>query len=144
MAAGLGQLDSFLGKFVTLWRAGLDASLQVHAQGGAAGGFLHVGLGEAPPPHHHQPPRHHCVPGPSHIRRRKRRALARRVVEERRAKIECEYEAIVEDVNKEMAEDATALNEAEKVPKQTEDTAEISAHSAALGDVANQVDEIII
>ena len=46
--AGLEQLNSFIGKFVSLWQAGLDASLELKTFHGEASAHIHVGLGQAP------------------------------------------------------------------------------------------------
>ena len=74
--AGLGQFHSFVGKFVSLWQSGLDASLHIDTKDGEAHVNLRVGLGQAPlPPHqvHHLP----RSSRPSRLRRRERRAAAR-------------------------------------------------------------------
>ena len=79
--AGLPELHSFIGKFVSLWQAGLDTSLTVKAHAGEARVHLQVGLGHAPPP-----PSAGChapfCQCPSRIRRRERRAKARKVAGE--------------------------------------------------------------
>ena len=72
--AGLEQFHSFVGKFVSLWQSGHNASLHVETKAGEAFVKLHVGLGQPLPPH--QSP-HHLKPSrPSRIRCRERRAAA--------------------------------------------------------------------
>jgi hypothetical protein len=80
--AGLEQLNSFIGKFVSLWQAGLDASLELKAFQGKASAHIHVGLGQAPRLQKTQPPQPHHVPSPSRVRRRARREEARRLAAE--------------------------------------------------------------
>ena len=46
--AGLRELSSFLGKFVSLWQEGHTASLQLSTTGGETLLNLQVGLGRAP------------------------------------------------------------------------------------------------
>ena len=46
--SGLSELNSFVGKFVSLWKAGLDANLLVTTHAGEAKLTLEVGLGRAP------------------------------------------------------------------------------------------------
>ena len=42
--ASLGQLNSFVGKFISLWKAGYDANFHVTSHGGEARVNLEVGL----------------------------------------------------------------------------------------------------
>ena len=79
--AGLGQINSFVGKFINLWQSGLDASIQIQTSAGKAQETLQAGLGEAPPSVHHAPPQP-SVPGLARLRRRQRRADARIAAEE--------------------------------------------------------------
>ena len=72
--AGPQELHSFVGKFVTLWQRGLDATLHVETKSGNAFINLQVGLGEAPPLFQHHLRRQ---PTPSQVRRHQRRAEAR-------------------------------------------------------------------
>ena len=76
--AGLEPLNSLIGKFVSLWQAGLDASLELKTFQGEANAHIHVGLGQAPCLQKTQPHPHHYS-SPSHVRRRARRAEARRL-----------------------------------------------------------------
>ena len=70
---GLEQLNSFTEKCVSLWQAGLDASLELKTFQGEASAHIHVGLGQAPCLQKTQPhPHHHS--SPSRVRRRARRA----------------------------------------------------------------------
>ena len=77
--AGLKEFHSFVGKFVSLWQNGIEASLHVDSKAGEATVSLQVGLGQALPLQQHQP-----LPKlqPSRLRRRQRRAEARKVAEQ--------------------------------------------------------------
>ena len=79
--AGLGQVHSFVGEFVSLWQSGLDASLHLNTKAGEAHVNLCVGLGQAPLPLHQVPhlPR---SSRPSCLRRREKRAADRNAAEE--------------------------------------------------------------
>ena len=81
--AGLGQFHSFIGKFVSLWQAGLDASLEFRTCDGEARAHLHVGLGQVPRQQKAQPQQ-----GAARFRRRVRRADARRLVAEEAAQVD--------------------------------------------------------
>ena len=48
--AGLGQLNSFVGKFINLWKAGLDANLELKTTAGETTLTLKAGLGQTPQP----------------------------------------------------------------------------------------------
>ena len=88
--AGLEQLNSFIGKFVSLWQAGLDTSLELKTFQGEASAHIHLGLGQAPClKKTHQQPRH--VPSPSRVRRTARRAEACRLAAEGAAHVEGEH-----------------------------------------------------
>ena len=50
--AGLSELDSFVRKFVLLWKSGCDAKLSVETEAGNAFVNLSVGLGKAALPGH--------------------------------------------------------------------------------------------
>ena len=74
------ELDTFVFKFKHLWKAGLDAHLDLECHAGQAWVGIRVRLGQDPGPNHH----HHIPPqprktrdGPSRQRRRARRAAAR-------------------------------------------------------------------
>ena len=53
--AGLGQINSFVVKFVSLWQSGLNASLHLNTKDYEAHVNLCVGLGQAPLPPHQVP-----------------------------------------------------------------------------------------
>ena len=77
--AGLKEFHSFVGKFVSLWQNGIEASLHVDSKAGEATVSLQVGLGHAQPLQEQQPlPKSR----PSRLRRRQRRAEARKTAEE--------------------------------------------------------------
>ena len=74
------ELQSFVGKFLNLWKNGCDASLFVESRAGKAFVNLRVGLGEAPPHptfnhHGHGGNPHRDGGGPSRRRRRERRKI---------------------------------------------------------------------
>ena len=68
------EINSFIGKFTSLWQQGHDASLFMEAQAGKAYIVLRLGLGENP----HLNTMHPQRVSPSRLRRRERRAAARR------------------------------------------------------------------
>ena len=70
--AGVSELDSFVRKFILLWRTGSNAKLSVEAKAGEAFVNLSVGLG-------------HAVPGAAHAAKRRGGAGARQRRAERRA-----------------------------------------------------------
>ena len=80
--AGIGQLKSFVGKFINLWQSGIDASLQIQTSAGKAQVTFKAELGEDPLPHHHLAPPQMFVPGQARLRRRQRRADARHTAAE--------------------------------------------------------------
>ena len=71
--AGLQELNSFIGKFVSLWKGGFEASLNIQSKAGKATMNLQVELEEALPVK---------KVSPSQFRRRERRAEARRLADE--------------------------------------------------------------
>ena len=76
------ELDTFIVKFRHLWKAGLDAHLDIESHAGQAWVGLHVRLGHEPGPAQQHPPFTPHVDkktrdGPSRQRRRARRAAAR-------------------------------------------------------------------
>ena len=101
--AGLKEFDSFIGKFVSLWKKGFEASLNVNSKAGEAFINLQVGLGQVLPPLQPQYPQR-CEPGPSRQRRRQRRAETRREAGEVSTRINDTTEEVVnkgtEEVNK--------------------------------------------
>ena len=103
--AGASELDSFVRKFVNLWKAGSHAKLHVETLDGDAFVNLQVGLGHALPEHggHHGG-------GPSKQRRRIRRAAARKA--KSTAEVAEEAAATASDVNgKVTAEEAVKADE---------------------------------
>ena len=74
--AGLGEMNSFIGKFVNLWQAGCDANLKIVRRAGKASVVLQLGLG-SPFPQGHPQAAH--LTGNAHSQRRERRAAARQV-----------------------------------------------------------------
>ena len=70
------EVDSFIVKFKTLWKAGRNASLKISVNAGKAAVTLHVRELDGLPlvPVHHQP--RLSRNGPSQKRRRERRAAA--------------------------------------------------------------------
>lgn len=106
--AGLRELNSFIGKFVSLWQTGYEAHLHLNSLAGQAQVSLQVGLGQAQLPHH----RH--VPGPSRARRRERRAVARRAAEEATTNEKTAAEDVAEEVHEGTAGEAVDSVEAER------------------------------
>ena len=106
--SGLSELNSFVGKFVSLWKAGLDANLLVTTHAGEAKLTLEVGLGRAPD---QVPPSPYAGKnGPSRQRRKARRAESRRLAEETKVNNEDEdvtTEKVVADNNDEVTEDVS-------------------------------------
>ena len=80
------ELDSFVQKFHQLWKAGLNAHLDLDTHAGIAWVGLRVQLGHVPGPLHHQAPRKKNQDSPSRQRRRDRRAIARNTTAEEAAK----------------------------------------------------------
>ena len=72
------KFRNFVGKFVSLWQNGIEASLHVDSKAGEATVSLQVGLGHALPLQQHPLPKS----WPYRLRRRQRRAEARRTAEE--------------------------------------------------------------
>ena len=99
--AGLKELDSFFGKFVQLWKNGIDVNLSVNASAGKAFVNLQAGLGEALVLSKQHEER--VVAGNSRHRRQLRRAAARR---------DAEQDASVSPTtDSEVVEEATFMNE---------------------------------
>ena len=71
------ELDSFVQKFHQLWRAGLNAHLDLDTHAGNAWVGLRVELGHVPGPIHHHPFNKKSQESPSCQRRRERRAAER-------------------------------------------------------------------
>ena len=101
--AGLKELDSFFGKFVQLWKNGIDVNLSVNASAGKAFVNLQAGLGEALvlSKQHIE----HVVAENSRHRRQLRRAAASR---------DAEQDATVSPTTDfEVAKEATIMNDEE-------------------------------
>ena len=77
--ASLPEINSFISKFVNLWKSGCEASLHLEARAGKAQINLQMGLGQVPP---HPQKLVHRVPGPARQRRHQRRAEARKAADE--------------------------------------------------------------
>ena len=93
--AELGEINSFMGKFVSLWQSGRNASLKVESKAGQAHVTLQLDLGH--PLHHPQHQQQIPPPGlrASRVRRRQRRAAERQSVAdaERKAAAEAVHDA---------------------------------------------------
>ena len=72
--ASYAEVNSFVGKFVNLWKSGSDATLQLETHAGQACVTLRLGLGEHP----HQLHQYRKKVSPSKQRRHERRAAARK------------------------------------------------------------------
>ena len=83
--AGLQELNSFIGKFVSLWKGVFEASLNIQSKAGKDCINLQVELEEALPVRK-------C--SPSQLRRRERRAEAQRLADEAAQRVEAE-EALI-------------------------------------------------
>jgi hypothetical protein len=79
--AGASESDSFVRKFMILWKSGCDAKLHLHSEAEHAFVTLSAGLGEVPPgqPHHVG---HHRGGGPARQRRIERREAERQAAAE--------------------------------------------------------------
>ena len=94
--AGLEHLKSFIGKFVSLWQTGLDASLELKTFHGKASAHIHVGLGQTPCLQKTRPSKPHHVSSPSRVRRRARSEESRRLAAKQAAQVEAEDAANME------------------------------------------------
>ena len=150
--ASIEQLNSFIGKFVSLWKTGQNAILKIEAVAGKAKIALEHGLGEAPPVECLLPGKcidvEHPAPVPvglSRQRRRERRASARKVVAEEATAAEAEEvepnvvnkfptqttEEVVADVKAEEVEDVRAEESVSDVPAKTaESVVDVRAEDA--------------
>ena len=79
--AGIFEMNSFIGKFVNLWKAGRNASLKLDSEAGKASVTLKLDLGHPVPPQFIQPGHLHGR-GNARDRRRQRRADARKAAAE--------------------------------------------------------------
>jgi hypothetical protein len=133
--AGLRELNSFIGKFVSLWQAGHEANLHLNSIAGQAHVNLQVGLGKVQPlPHLRR------VPGPARVRRRERRTEARHAAGEATSDRETAAESVakeVHEVTSEMAEEAVENVEAQHAIDRV-DTSDFNAVNDAIG--SNEVE----
>ena len=102
------ELESFVRKFVNLWKSGCDAKLNIESEGGRAFVNLRVGLGDGHPGHHDRVERHRGG-GPAKQRRRERRESERRVAAEKAVENPQNLKDAVEEtiVKIEVAEEVT-------------------------------------
>ena len=119
-----------MGKFVSLWQNGIEASLHVDGKAGEATVSLQVGLGHAQPLQEQHPlPKSR----PSRLRRRQRRAEARKTAEE-----VAKSDAMAEDTGLKVVDAVTAsksstVENTVQVPDkvQDDDVAEEAAKNVA-------------
>ena len=125
--AGLQELNSFIGKFVNLWKGGFEASLNIQSKAGKGSINLQVELEEALPVRK-------C--SPSQLRRRERRAEARRLADEI-DKAEEATAATNENTNAEEAivKKTAAVKAIDEKARSLETTAEKAASSNATKDL---------
>ena len=86
--AGLDDMNNFVNKFVSLWKAGKNASLKVESKSGRASVMLELDLGFPHPPPSHAPPQQHHQKvnvGAARVRRHERRAAGRQEAERQAA-----------------------------------------------------------
>ena len=93
--AGLSELDSFVRKFVLLWKSGCDAKLSVETEAGNAFVNLSVGLGKAALPGHVDVG--HRGGSPARQRRSERRAAERKAKEAEKATEDIKDEQMAEE-----------------------------------------------
>ena len=112
--AGLKEFHSFVGKFVSLWQNGIEASLHVDSKAGEATVSLQVGLGHALPLQQQHPlPK----PRPSHLMHRQRRAEARKVAEQVAKSDAIEEEAGLRVDSAVQASKSSTVDKTVKVPQ---------------------------
>ena len=98
--AGLDDMNNFVNKFVSLWKAGKNASLKVESKSGRASVMLELDLGFPHPPPSHAPPQQHHQKvnvGAARVRRHERRAAGRQEAEKQTAEIQEAERHAVED-----------------------------------------------
>ena len=87
--AGLDDMNNFVSKFVSLWKAGKNASLKVESKSGRGSVMLELDLGFPHPPPSHLPPQQHhhqqVKVGAARVRRHERREAGRREDERQEA-----------------------------------------------------------
>ena len=99
------ELDSFVQKFHQLWKAGLNAHLDLDTHAGIAWVGLCVQLGHVPGPLHHQAPQKN-QDSPSRQRRRDRRAAARNAKAEEAEQTETVDDEVLNEQSGDIAEKA--------------------------------------
>ena len=99
------ELDSFVQKFHQLWKAGLNAHLDLDTHAGIAWVGLRVQLGHVPGPLHHQAPQKN-QDSPSRQRRRDRRAAARNSKAEEAEQTETVDDEVLNEQSGDIAEKA--------------------------------------
>ena len=119
MAISFAEVNSFVGKFVNLWKTGRDANLNFETHAGQACVILRLGLGEHP---YHQDQEQHDRRRlrPSQQRRRERRAAARIVSAENAVNIketESEKASGAEDIVDEQSTVKATLRVEDEVCK---------------------------
>ena len=140
---GLAELNSFVGKFVSLWRKGIDAKLVLETEGGKASVNLRTDLGQACP----LPDICHGGrrDGSSRVRRRERRAAERQQQPAEKAvgnedeKTNYDYVNPAEEAGKEIIE-----AEAEKAVEKIADTAEEGALQVIKSESEKKAEEALI
>ena len=115
--AGHQELQSFVNKFVNLWKSGFEAKLNVEAQAGQACVSIQLGLGTL-----HQPP-YFRRPAPSRLRRRARRA------EDRAAQAQAAAQADLPPANADVAVEAANADAAVEAAVPIPPTAEAAVQA---------------
>ena len=106
----LQEYDSFVRKFVNLWRSGVSARLCVETEAGNAFVSLHLDLGQACPPQVQPEAGHHHGGGPARKRRREKRADARQeAAMAEKANVAAENDASEKSKDAEKAESESEL-----------------------------------
>ena len=126
------ELDTFVEKFKSLWRKGLEAHLDVDTQAGHAWVGLRVQLGHEPgPPLHDYPPcqERKQKQSPSRQRRRERRAVERKTAEEAKRNEHVNTDVVVEETTTQenvKAGEAPTVDTEQDVNKEVENSAVIA------------------
>ena len=142
------ELDSFVQKFHQLWRAGLNAHLDLDTHAGNAWVGLRVQLGHVPGPLHHQAPHtfsKKSQDSPSRQRRRERRAAVRNAKAEKAKKTDTEIvSGPADEVNEETLDKQSAETVEEIDNSLGETVVEIveNEHEAA-AEAAKEVNDLI-
>ena len=145
--AGLEQFESFVKKFVDLWKTGIHARLLVETEAGNAFINLRAGLGQVCPL-----PDQGCDQGRrgggSRVRRRERRSVARQVAAEEAARSEEAVQA-KKGIEKGRADEASRAAEVADEAANTEDNARAAEQAdkaeknATAAEEATKDDEIL-